>query len=288
MKGFSNKALLLNGAAVLIIVASAGAVLRGALFNEDASPCLDRYAKGAVLTLSRDGQPLVTEDLQSRAGGTDWGLLDGARIVKLKTGPAPFALEMNLGAVKPRPGATEARPGLGFTWSPRGFEKASAACLAYSVFLPEDFEFGRGGILPGLVGEIKNETAEVKETAFSTRYAWRSDGSGDIHTHLPGWPVGRSLGNDRGGFNFTKGRWVSLEQEVVLNDADAKNGLIRIWVDGNLRYEKSSLVMRERATGTGATAFPALAGVLSEVSMPGDAPGAKQKLWLTAFELRWR
>lgn len=288
MKNMSNKALLLNGAAVLIILASGVAVLRSAIFHDDAPPCLDRYAKGTVLSLERNGQPLGTEDLQARVSGTDWGLLQGARIVKLKSGPAPFAMEMNLGAVKPRPEGSDIRPGLGFTWSPRGFDKAIAACLAYSVFMPEDFEFGKGGTLPGLVGANKDETAEVKEPAFSTRYAWRADGSGDIHTHVPNWPVGRSLGNDRGGFSFKKGAWVSLEQEVVLNDPGAKNGFIRIWVDGSLRFEKSGLVFRDQPAAETGAAGPALAGVLSEVAMPADVPGAKHKLWLTAYELRWR
>lgn len=288
MRGFSNKAILLNGAAVLIAVASGAAVLRGALFNEDAPPCLDRYAKGSVLSLSRGGQPLATEDLQSRAGGTDWGLIEGARIVKLKAGPAPYALEMNLANVKPRPDVASSRPGIGFTWQPRGFERAAAGCLAYAVFLAEDFEFGKGGILPGLAGNAESEAAEVKEPAFSARLAWRADGNGDIHTHLPGWPVGRSLGNDRAGFAFARGKWIALEQEVVLNDPGAKNGLIRVWVDGTLRFEKSGLVFREKAPGDAGGAAPALAGVLSEVSMPADVAPTRQKLWLTGYELRWR
>ncbi len=287
-KSMSNRAILLNGAALLIIALSGGAVLRSALFHDDAPPCLDRFANGTALGLERNGQPLGIADLQARVSGTDWGLLDGARVVKLKSGPSPHALEMNLGAVKPRPEGSDLKPGIGFTWTPRGFERATAACLAYSVFLPEDFDFGKGGILPGLVGTAKDDAAEVKETTFSTRYAWRADGSGDIHTHLPGWSVGRPLGNDRRGFQFAKGSWMSLEQEVVLNDVGAKNGLIRIWVDGALRFEKSGLVFREKGVADRDAVAPALAGVLAEVAMPNDTPGAKQKLWMSRFELRWR
>ncbi|MFM9942745.1 MAG: polysaccharide lyase [Hyphomicrobiaceae bacterium] len=291
-KTMSNRAILLNGAAILIVAASGLAVLRSALFHDDAPPCLDRYAQGTSLSLERNGQPLGTADLQARVGGTDWSLIDHARVVKLKSGPGPHALEMNIGSLPPRAEGSDVKPGIGFTWSPRGFEKAAAACLAYSVFLPEDFDFGKGGVLPGLVGTTKDEAAEIKEPAFSTRYAWRADGSGDIHTHLPGWSVGRSLGNDRRGFEFAKGKWMSLEQEVVLNAPGAKNGMIRVWVDGALRFEKSGLVFRQRAgidkDAERDVALPTLAGVLSQVAMPNDPPKAKNKVWLTSFELRWK
>lgn len=285
MKSMSNKAILFNGAALVIVLATAGAMVRSALFHDDAPPCLDRYAKGTVFGLERNGQPLGTPDLQSRVGGTDWGLLEGARVVKLKSGPAPHALEMNLGAVKVRADDKETKPGIGFTWAPRGFERAEAACLAYSVYLGEDFVFGKGGVLPGLFGIPKNDNGEAKDPVFSTRYAWRADGSGDVHTHLPDWPVGRAMGNDRGGFKLDRGRWMTLEQEVVLNDPGQKNGLIRIWVDGALRFEKSQVMFRDK---NGDTAQAALAGVLAEVSMPGDTPVAQHRLWISPFELRWR
>jgi hypothetical protein len=236
-----------------------------------------------MLGLERAGEPLSAADMQSRLGGTDWGLLEGARAVKLKSGPAKFALEMNLASVRPARDR-EAKAGIGFLWTPSSFKGAEAACLKYALFLPDDFEFGRGGRLPGLVG-LRRDLPGDAEPDFSTRYAWRADGAGDIHTHLHGWTTGRSMGNDRHGFTFPKGRWVLLEQEVVLNDIGRKNGLIRIWVDGDLRFEKSSLVFRE---ASGPTAEAMITGVLSEVVMPTDAPGARQKLWLSPFELRWK
>lgn len=284
----SKNAMLFNGAALIIVAASAVMVVRSALFHDDAPPCLDRYGRGTVLNLEANGTPLGIEDLQSRAGGTDWGLLAGGRVVKLKSGPAKAAMEFNLGqAAKAVPSdAAQQRPGIGFLWSPRGLNAAGSACLAYSVFLPEDFDFGKGGILPGLTGgAIDDQGGEPKDPPFSTRIAWRTDGAGDLHTHLPGWPLGRSLGNDRGGFRLEKGRWISLEQEVVLNAPGHKNGLVRIWVDGALRFEKSGLVFRDKAAGTLETG---LMGVLSEVAMPGDTPQARHKLWLTGFELRWQ
>ena len=91
----SKNAMLFNGAALIIVAASAVMVVRSALFHDDAPPCLDRYRRGTVLNLEANGTPLGIEDLQSRAGGTDWGLLAGGRVVKLKSGPAKAAMEFN-------------------------------------------------------------------------------------------------------------------------------------------------------------------------------------------------
>ncbi len=283
----SKNAMLFNGAALIVIAATAGMMVRSALFHDDAPPCLDRFDRGSVLSLENGGQPLGIEDLQSRVGGTDWGLLSGGRVVKLKSGPAKAAIEFDLGAAakSARKDDGEAKPGIGFFWAPRGLDLAVSACLAYSVFVPEDFEFGKGGILPGLIGARVEEAPEAKEPPFSARLAWRADGAGDIHTDIPGWSRGRPMGNDRGGFRLDKGRWINLEQEVVLNAPGQKNGLIRVWVDGALRFEKSGLVFRDKAAGT---LEAGLAGVMSEVAMPSDTPGARHKLWVTGFELRWR
>jgi hypothetical protein len=278
MKRPSNNAILFNGAALLIVAASGVMVLRSLIFHDDAPPCADRYARGSQFAIESNGQAMAVGELQSRLSGSDWGLIESARVVKLKSGPAPYAIEYALAKTGGE------RPGVGFTWAPAGFNEAQSACLGYSVYVGDDFDYGRGGRLPGLYGMAKDAT-EAAEPEFSTRYTWLDDGRADIYTHIPVLPAGRSLGNERGGFTLPKGRWVSLEQEVVLNDPGQKNGLIRVWVDGQLRFQKSNVVFRD-ASGPSATAT--LTGVLSEVVMPGDQPGDKQKIWISPFELRWQ
>ena len=121
-------------------------------------------------------------------------------------------------------------------------------------------------------------------SAISARYVWRETGAGDIYTQMPGLPEGRSIGNDRRtSILFTRGRWVSLEQEVVLNAPGRRDGLMRVWVDGDLRMEKAGLVFHGEKPVK-------LTGVLAEVVPIGRDvnPGAKaQKLWISPFELRW-
>ncbi len=276
----SMKVMLFNGAALLVVAFAGVSMLHSMLFHDDAPVCTERYLTGSQFIVERDGQPISTAELQARLSGTDWGVIDSTRVVKLKSGPAPYAVEYALGKAK------DQRPGIGFTWIPSGFKLAEAACLSYSVYLGDDFDFGKGGRLPGLYGVAKEkEQGDAANPEFSTRYSWNGGGAGDFYTQLPDWSTGRSLGNDRRGFHFSKGEWVKLDQEVVLNTPGKKDGLLRIWVDGHLRYEKSNVVFRE---AQGPTSEAQIAGVLSEIVMPGDKPGDKHKIWLSPFELRWR
>lgn len=283
MLKLSRNTVLLNGAALLIVAASAVTVLRSFVVTDDATVCSERYVNGSRIGLDNGGAPLSAAELQGRLGGLDWGLEGAARAVKLKAGPAKHALEFDLTAQPAAADDSSRRPGVGFIWSPVHFKPVKAACLSYAMFLPDDFDFGKGGRLPGLIG-TRSVDPNPLEPDFSARIAWQPGGIADIHTHLPGWSLGRPMGNDRHGFAFPKGRWISIEQEVVLNDAGARNGLIRLWIDGALRFEKSALVFRDAKAGT---ADAALSGVMAEFVMTGQAPGAQRKVWLTPFELRW-
>ncbi|MDX2157953.1 MAG: hypothetical protein SFW09_15750 [Hyphomicrobiaceae bacterium] len=282
----SRNVMLFNGAAVLVVGASLAMVVRSMLFLESVPPCADRYVNATRFSIDRNGFPMATSDLQSRLGNTDWGLHDGARVVKLKSGPAKHALQIDM-ARAPSDALTtsaDSRPGVGFTWSPKGLGQTQSACLSYSVFLPERFVFGKGGRLPGLMGATPESAEADQGPAFSTRFTWGPAGKADILAHLPAWPEGRSLAGSAGAFEIPRGRWVSLEQEIVLNGPGRKDGALRVWVDGSIVVNRSDMVFRTKPTVT-------FAGVLAE-SLAGEPPaGAKkgnQKIWLTPFELRWQ
>ncbi len=300
----NRNTILFNGAAILIGGASVLFALKSSLIAEDVEQCSARYAQGTRMALERGGAPLTPEDLQARLAGTDWGVLDRAKVVKVKSGPAPVALQVDLtGAKADDRDESNGREGMGFTWGPRSMGQVTAACLAYSVYVPDGFDFGGGGRLPGLMGmrgageeanpgngngiTVINGTATSNDPdapAFSARYAWRENGSGDIHTQIPSLAEGRSLGNDRSGFTFPRGRWVALEQEVVLNEGKLKNGVMRVWLDGSLRFEKTNVVFRESDTAK-------ITGVLAEVVPMGrdtKADAKDQKLLLSPFEVRWK
>lgn len=289
----SRNAILFNGAAILIGGASLIFALKSSLTAETAEHCSARYHQGTRMSFERGGAPLSADDLQSRLAGTDWGILDRASIVKPKPG-APLAMQIDLtGAKADDKNDSNGKEGVGFTWSPRSLGQVNAACLSYSIFLPEAFEFGAGGRLPGLMGQriggadageqnVNSRGVSDDDGAFSTRVAWRETGAGDVHAQLPG-SEGRSLSNEKSGFLFSRGRWIQIEQEVVLNEGERKNGIVRVWLDGSLRYERTNVALRENEKAK-------ITGVLAEfVPVGRDVPATarEQKILMSPFEVRW-
>lgn len=117
--------------------------------------------------------------------------------------------------------------------------------LRYFVRFPEDFEFVKGGKLPGLYGGTHVSGGRIPDgtNGFSTRMMWRRDGLGEVYTYLPTSQTwGTSLG--RGTIVFDRGRWLCLEQEVVLNTPGQADGGVRVWIDGRRVFEHLGLRFR--------------------------------------------
>jgi len=117
--------------------------------------------------------------------------------------------------------------------------------LRYFVRFPSDFEFVKGGKLPGLYGGTRVSGGRIPDgtDGFSTRFMWRTDGMGEAYVYMPSsqqW--GSSLG--RGNFTFKKGDWNCVEQEVVLNTPGQLDGVIRVWHDEKLAYENTKILYR--------------------------------------------
>lgn len=276
-------AILFNGAALLIVAASGVAAFRSIFIPEEIASCGSRYQRGTQLSLERSpGDMLMPADLQARFGGRDWGLLENASIVSRKDSPTGHAIEVRLARATAESTQTVEHSGIGFTWQPKLVSGISAACLTYSVFMPEDFDFGKGGRLPGLLGTSDERPAG--EVAFSIRHVWRDNGGLEIYGHLPQWAEGKWLPNNRGGYFFPRGRWVSLEQEVVLNTPGQPDGMLRVWADGALKFEKTGLLFRENADVR-------ISGALVEAARndrtTAASTGKQRTLWLSPVELRW-
>ncbi|MEZ5854195.1 MAG: hypothetical protein R3D67_05395 [Hyphomicrobiaceae bacterium] len=290
MKMPSSKAIVFNAAALLVGLSAVIVAIRSTLFEPDIPPCTERFSHGVRMQLAHDdGTPLSVEDLQGRLSNTDWGLMQNASVVALRTGPAKQALQIRFANQPPRTDerSSNDRPGVGFLWSPHDMGRAKSACLAYSVFVPKGFEFGVGTRLPGLMGAEFDDAATSgrdRQPTFSTRYAWSENGSGDIYAHMPEWQTGRPLGGKENGFNLTRGRWVSLEQEVVLNTPGKRDGALRVWIDGKLQLRKADVAFRQKPTTV-------IAGVMAE-AVPGQnraaAKAGDDQIWMTPFEIRWQ
>jgi hypothetical protein len=117
--------------------------------------------------------------------------------------------------------------------------------LSYYVRFSENFNFVKGGKLPGLFGAMGNNGGNIPNgtDGFSTRYMWRRNGDGEIYAYLPtSKKHGTSIG--RGTWQFSPGKWYHLRQQITLNQPDRQNGSIRVWVDDRKVIDRTGLVFR--------------------------------------------
>jgi hypothetical protein len=273
MKSPSAFHLLINGAGVLIGLGAVGYIVYAAFLTEEEAPCASRYPAPMRFALrANDGKPLSPLELQARSGLREWGVIENASVATDAKAPAGAALQVKLATLASQ-GTSEgrARNGIDFRWSVAGAKAAKAACLSYSVRLPDKFDFGPGGNLPGIAGGTPDTP-----TAFGTRLQWHAGGEAELAIALSGAPFRGVIP----GFALLPGHWTQVEQELVLNTPGAKDGLARLWIDGKLRAEDTKVAFRSDA-GAGITGVAADIGYWRAPSKPGE-------LKLSAFELAWR
>jgi len=270
--------LLINLGGALLGVLIIAYIANAAWHKDAAEPCSARYPGASRFSLqTSEGKPLTAIELQARAGLREMGVIDNASVVAAPGGPAPEALEVKL---RPLPAGADpeatARNGIAFDWAPSGLESATAACLSYSVWLPDKFVFGRGGKLPGIFGR---QGAQVPQQgkAFSVSPQWGANGTPLVGATLEGGDIRRMSGNT---VPLPTNRWVKIEQEVTLNEPRKANGSVRLWIDGALAVEDTQVPLRTDAKTV-------LAGVLAAVgySQRPEQPGV---LRLSPFEIGWR
>lgn len=280
--------LYVNAAAGFVATSIVVLAIRGVLIVEPIMPCSERIATGTVFGLqSKAGGPVSASDLQSRLGGRDWGMLENASVQSVKDGPAPVAMHVALPKLATGTSASSARSGMGFTWLLPKLAGADTACLTYELWLPEDFEFGKGGTLPGIFG---GETLEVPGKAapgFATRNAWGENGAMFVRYTSDGDARENTLAIDPDNLRLDRGRWLRIEQEIILNEPGTNNGQFRLWVDGKVRYDEGGIMFRK-------TAAAQFRGVVADVHYGANGadaaaiPKGRNSLRITPFVLRWQ
>jgi hypothetical protein len=117
--------------------------------------------------------------------------------------------------------------------------------LRYYLRFAENFDFVKGGKIPGLSGGTVNSGGNIPTgtDGFSARLMWRAGGEGEVYGYLPtSQEWGTSIG--RGNFTFPKNKWVMVEEQLVLNDPDKSNGKVRLWVDEKLVIDEGGFKFR--------------------------------------------
>lgn len=276
-----TKVIVFNAAAVLITAAAVVGLLRSLLIKPTSIPCSERYDHSTAFALERGGVMLTAADLQSSLAGKDVGVIDNVSIGRTTDGPAPLAITVRLPKGSTSPHGSP-RGGISFPWDPRAVQGKTTACLSYSVLLPADFAFNRGGALPGISGA---EPGMPSPDAFTARMAWREDGRGGVTLRVTSAGETRSVAAEGETFDFPRGRWVRFEQEVALNRPKEADGVLRVWVDGALAVERTDLVYRTRP---GVTVSGVAADVFYGTADGAGAAPADTKISLTPFDIRWQ
>lgn len=218
--------------------------------QEVTSVCEQRYASATEFSYrTQDGARMEPIELQARVGFNEWGVLDNARIVEAEGAAFEDAMSVRLdkgtGSGHGRP---EARGGVSFVWAPYEMGGAEDACLSYSVRVPEDFDFGDKGTLPGLFAgrdfDPRGEAVQGAGVAF--RLAWGREGSAAVMAQFASQQGWQYVPLTRKRVDIPRGRWVLFEEEVVLNTPGKSDGIVRLWADGHLIAEhKNALLRRE-------------------------------------------
>ena len=157
---------------------------------------------------------------------------------------------------------------------------------AYRVFLPGNFRFSPGGTLPGLmIGAGFDPRGEPVVGDGAAVAGLNLDGHAVVNVQYAtsdGWKNPSAINSKS---SWPAGRWINVEQEVILNAPGKKNGIIRLWLDGDLAGENKSLVLRgdDALAMSGVIADVHYGGVINNVTAPEDT-----EIRVSPFIVRWQ
>lgn len=246
--------------------------------------CMAHYARTATFDLtSSNGGPISLIELQARAGNGERNIVENARIVPVSDGPAPAALEIKLGLPERATGSDAS--GVLFKWRPMAGDRASAACLRYNLFMPDDFDFASGGSLPGLVGGDVAQSGSEAKSGFELSTRWQHGGTVGFVLRAPEVQPQGSKRFDNFVTTLPRGRWVSVEQELRLDKPGAEDGELRVWLDGSLVVDKSGLDIHKDADPVIDAVHANVGFVVGPRKLPQGEAGT---LRLSPIELAWK
>ncbi len=128
------------------------------------------------------------------------------------------------------------------------FGKHEAAELSYTVRFSKDFDFVKGGKLPGLCGGPDNVSGGRRATGtngFSARLMWRKDGRGEAYVYH------KNQKGDYGDsfafpadFRFPTETPVKVRIAVTMNAVGKRDGTLRVWINEKLMVERADMEWR--------------------------------------------
>lgn len=122
--------------------------------------------------------------------------------------------------------------GLGFRDQ---FGEHREGCLTYELRFAPDFEFAKGGKLPGLYGGTDFSGCTDKTArGFSTRLMWGKRGTFFLYPYFADRDSRCGEVHGSGIVYAAPGAWHRIEQRIRLNDEGQANGAITTLIDGQV------------------------------------------------------
>lgn len=151
--------------------------------------------------------------------------------------------------------------------------KSDAVALTYKVTFSKDFQWVKGGKLPGLCGGPESVTGGNRadgKNGFSVRLMWRADGRGEAYAYHMNQPkrYGESFPFPSE-FRFPTGKPLLVRLRVSMNTLGKRNGQLDVWV-GTARTGKLLHVLSRSDMEWRATPNIAIDGLLFQTFYGGD------------------
>ena len=123
--------------------------------------------------------------------------------------------------------------------------------VRYRLRFTDDFDFVRGGKLPGLIGGQGNTGGGIPNGSdgWSARMMWRTDGAITQYVYHPDQPqnYGEDLPWEIDGTqaHFVREQWHTVTHEIRMNTPGKNDGSIKSWLDGTLALDAQNMRFRD-------------------------------------------
>ena len=207
----------------------------------------DSNHKGVPLPVSVDFEACEAgncqkEDLKTLFGGLSWESLNERALIVKAQSEDENAEGTFLRVFYPKGKVRSKESGAQFLIP---LVPSREVTLSYRFRFAEDFDFSRGGKLPGLSSGGSLFTGRERPGAqggWSARFMWRSLGASELYLYH------REMKDDSGDHiplkhRFRRGVWHTITQQVIMDPDDPHQGTIRVFLDGELTLEIKDLTL---------------------------------------------
>lgn len=131
-------------------------------------------------------------------------------------------------------------------WKPHLGARLNRLTYSYKLFIPANFDFARGGQLPGISSVVPLATGMKPDGKNGWRVNTEWDAQGRLSQHVlhPGQRGGAGDSVAWSSQPLQKGRWYTLKTQVRLNAPGQANGAVLSWLDGKPVFNKQGLRFR--------------------------------------------